>query len=97
MTVAVKRMKPREHTLRITQAEVLCLLLTKTNPYTINILGACLDPHCIIFPYYQNGSLFDVIHKKKIALALERAMAIAREVASGCFQLHNMKPPLMHR
>ena len=37
--MAVKQLKPRDEVLRIAQAEVLCLLLTRSNPYTINILG----------------------------------------------------------
>jgi serine/threonine protein kinase len=97
MAVAVKKLKPRENMLRIAQAEVLCMLLTKSNPRTINILGACLEPLCIVVPYYENGSLFDLIHKKRSKLSYERVLQIARDVALGCQQLHSMRPPLMHR
>lgn len=97
MPVAVKKLKPRDNMLRIAQAEVLCLLLTKANPHTINILGACLEPLCIVIPFFENGSLFDLIHKRRTKLSMERILQIARDVAVGCQHLHSMRPPLMHR
>jgi tRNA A-37 threonylcarbamoyl transferase component Bud32 len=97
LSVAVKLMKPRENVLKICQAEVICLLLAKANPHVIKLVGACVEPPCIVTPYYENGSLYDGIHKRKMKYTLDKMLSISKEIAMGLAGLHTLDPPLMHR
>jgi tRNA A-37 threonylcarbamoyl transferase component Bud32 len=97
LPVAVKIMKPRENVLKICQAEVICLLLAKSNPHVIKLVGACVEPPCIVTPYSESGSLFDCVHKRKMKFTLDKLLSISKEIAMGLAGLHTLDPPLMHR
>jgi len=62
------------------------------------LIGACVEPPCIITQFCENGSLFDFLHnQKKFKVQLENALLIAKDIAEGVAMLHALKPPIIHR
>ena len=62
-------------------------------------MGATTDPISIITELAENGSLYDVIHKRpeKIDKNWNRTLRMLIDSARGMAYLHNQEPPILHR
>lgn len=51
------------------------------HPHVILLIGACTEPSkplCVVTEYMLNGSLFDVIHVRRVNLPLYMKLSIAK-------------------
>ncbi len=56
------------------------------------LLGICVENNpniFILWPYYKNGSLHDILHVQKTKLELKTRVMIAKGIASGLNYLHS--------
>ena len=67
------------------------------HPNVENVIGACLDPLCLVSEYEDLGSLFDIIRISPNKLSWNRVKVIALEAARGMAFLHGQKPILLHK
>jgi serine/threonine protein kinase len=47
--------------------------------------------------YCNGGSLYDLLHKRKVKLSTQQQIEIALRIAEGMEYLHNHKPKIVHR
>jgi serine/threonine protein kinase len=47
--------------------------------------------------YCNGGSLFDLLHKRKVKLSTQQQLGIALKIAEGMEYLHTRKPMIVHR
>jgi len=67
------------------------------HPNVLQVLGACLDPPCIVMEFMPRGNLFQLIHDLSAPLTLVTIRKIALDVCRGMAYLHGRDPPLIHR
>eukprot|EP01121_Diplochlamys_sp_Union-15-3_P001247 TRINITY_DN11102_c0_g1_i1.p1 TRINITY_DN11102_c0_g1~~TRINITY_DN11102_c0_g1_i1.p1 ORF type:complete len:327 (+),score=32.92 TRINITY_DN11102_c0_g1_i1:175-1155(+) len=67
------------------------------NPYVVQIYGYCRTKTkmTIVMQYMENGSLYDLLHKKKYPLSVLQRLRIARHSALGLAYLHSRN--VIHR
>jgi len=68
------------------------------HPNIVMFLGACTKPPnlCIILEYCGRGSLWGILHDKKVKINWEFRHKIALDIAKGVYYLHSMKPSILH-
>eukprot|EP01121_Diplochlamys_sp_Union-15-3_P018244 TRINITY_DN6607_c0_g2_i1.p1 TRINITY_DN6607_c0_g2~~TRINITY_DN6607_c0_g2_i1.p1 ORF type:complete len:621 (+),score=110.51 TRINITY_DN6607_c0_g2_i1:54-1916(+) len=61
------------------------------NPYVVKILGYCNDAKTltIVMEYLPNGSLYDLLHVKKMTINILQRMRMARHCALGLVYIHD--------
>lgn len=71
----------------IQEAELLCSF---RSPFIVLFMGFCLNykDYMIITEYMSQGSLYDLIHKKRKKLPTEMIMNVIEQVAHGMNHLH---------
>lgn len=70
------------------------------HPHLLMMLGACPEHGCLVYEYMENGSLDDMLQRRKNTspLAWFDRFRIAWEVAAALMFLHSSKPePIIHR
>ncbi len=67
--------------------------------HVLNVFGACMEPqvYALVTEYMELGSLFDVLHKKKIHFTWSNRWPIALQMIQGVNYLHHLQPPIVHR
>lgn len=50
-----------------------------------------------ILEYYEDGSLYDLLHKRKEKLSTMAQLQYALGIAKGMEYLHTRNPPIIHR
>ncbi|KAF7267700.1 hypothetical protein GWI33_019092 [Rhynchophorus ferrugineus] len=66
----------------------------------VKLYGACTKgvQFFLVMEYAEGGSLFNVLHKSRVAYSMAHAMSWVYQCAKGVEYLHSMKPkPLIHR
>lgn len=69
------------------------------HPRLIAFVGAALvaPALCIVTEFMPNGSLYDVLHKRKTPLVYARRSLISSQTVEGVAFLHGRSPPFVHR
>lgn len=69
------------------------------HPNIVQYLGACTKRPdlCIVLEYCDRGSLWQVLHDKKIKMTWEFRKRLALDIAKGVYYLHTRNPPILHR
>ncbi|AQL02225.1 U-box domain-containing protein 35 [Zea mays] len=71
------------------------------HPHLLMMLGACPEHGCLVYEYMENGSLDDMLQRRKqnsSPLAWFDRFRVAWEVAAALMFLHSSKPePIIHR
>jgi len=98
--VAIKKIHTSSTTFNSANLEKeIKLMSTLRHPNIVLFLFASVNPKSIIIvtELCQNGSLFDIIHKKKIELSWDRQLQMAIDAARGMLYLHERNPKIIHR
>lgn len=74
----------------IQEAELLCSF---RSPFIVLFMGFCLNykDYMIITEYMSQGSLYDLLHKKKAHISFDLTLNIIEQVAHGMNHLHEKK------
>ncbi|XP_047325069.1 U-box domain-containing protein 35-like [Impatiens glandulifera] len=70
------------------------------HPHMVLLLGACPEYGCLVYEYMSNGSLEDILFRKRNnpPLTWQQRFRIAAEIGSALLFLHQAKPePIVHR
>ncbi|CAE7770345.1 unnamed protein product [Symbiodinium sp. CCMP2456] len=70
------------------------------HPRLVSLIGAALvaPSLMIVTEFMPNGSLYEALHQRKLALELEKRFKIATQVSEGVSFLHSKQPtPFVHR
>jgi len=67
------------------------------HPNVLQVLGASMDPACIVTEFMPRGNLFNIIHDKNIDLQWSMVRKITLDICKGMSYLHGCTPPLIHR
>lgn len=67
------------------------------HPNVLQVLGASMNPPCIVTEYMPRGNLFQLIHDRNVPLPWSMIRKIALDVCKGMSYLHGCTPPLIHR
>jgi len=67
------------------------------HPNVLQVLGASMDPACIVTEYMPRGNLFQLIHDASVPLPWSQTRKIALDICKGMSYLHGTTPPLIHR
>jgi len=67
------------------------------HPNVLQVLGASMDPACIVMEFMPRGNLFNLIHDRNVPLPWPTVRKIALDVCRGLSYLHGCTPPLIHR
>jgi len=97
--VAIKRIPAnciRENDTRDFMKEAFILRQLR-HPNVLQVLGASMDPPCIVTEYMPRGNLFQLIHDTSIDLPWSVVRKIALDICKGMCYLHGCTPPLIHR
>jgi len=54
-------------------------------------------PRYIVTEYCSGGSLYDILHVKKVHLSWDQKLKICYDVSKGAAFLHTYTPPIIHR
>lgn len=55
------------------------------------------EPQYMVFEFLERGSLWGIIHDKRVYITQPMRVRMAQDIARGLFYLHSMKPPILHR
>jgi len=80
------------------QKEVMNLARLR-HPRLVSFIGAALvaPSLMIVTEFMPNGSLYEALHQRKLALELVKRFKIATQVSEGVSFLHSKTPPFVHR
>jgi serine/threonine protein kinase len=67
------------------------------HPNVLQVLGASMEPACIVTEYLPRGNLFQLIHDTNLPLPWPMIRKIALDICRGMSYLHGCTPPLIHR
>lgn len=67
------------------------------HPNVLQVLGASMNPACIVTEYLPRGNLFQLIHDNNTPLPWHMVRKIALDICRGMSYLHGCTPPLIHR
>jgi len=69
------------------------------HPRLIHFFGACLQVPtvCLVMEFMAGGSLYNLLHVTKFALARRDQFRIALQTNEGLIFLHGFAPPVVHR
>jgi len=69
------------------------------HPNVVLLMGACLEGKglCIVLEWCQGGSLYDVLHRRRVDMNTHQRVKIARGIACGIAFLHTASPAIIHR
>jgi len=70
------------------------------HPNIISLVGVCLTDTgstLLVLEFMSQGSLADIIHKKKHRLQYSQILRIAQDIAYGMHYLHSITPKVVHR
>ena len=96
--VAVKIMHDLED--RATLQSEIEIMRSIDHPSIVKIYGACLSQNCLLMQIVHGGSLHELLHCSGSApapLAKNKALRIARDIASAMTYLHGLEPKIIHR
>eukprot|EP00927_Polykrikos_kofoidii_P013848 TRINITY_DN16020_c0_g2_i1.p1 TRINITY_DN16020_c0_g2~~TRINITY_DN16020_c0_g2_i1.p1 ORF type:complete len:991 (+),score=146.56 TRINITY_DN16020_c0_g2_i1:137-3109(+) len=102
-TVAIKKLHPIDGVVTPEQIEEfrkeVVNLQALRHPRLVSFIGAAFSsPNlCIVTELMPNGSLYDLLHKKKEALFMGEQISIVSQIAEGVAFLHSQSPPFVHR
>jgi hypothetical protein len=107
-TVAIKKLKGDNTEIFEKEAGIMwyvnsCVLLTicsgLRHPNVVLFLGVCLqeETQLIVVEWVSNGSLDQILYKRKIRFTFKQKVRILLGVCAGMMYLHGMKPPILHR
>jgi len=67
------------------------------SPYLVSFYGASVEPYLtMVLEWCEKGSLMGYL-KKNLNLSWQHALSFASDMAEGMTELHEMKPPIVHR
>jgi tRNA A-37 threonylcarbamoyl transferase component Bud32 len=104
-TVAIKKFYVRDEFCQKHQKSVdkefqrILQILSKLNhPKVAKYFGGCsiLPNLCTVTEYYIEGSLYDLLHVKKVKLSIKQQLEYALAIAEGMEYLHAQKPMVLH-
>lgn len=74
-------------------------LMELKHPRLISFIGVAIvsTTLCIVTEFMPNGSLFDVLHKRKENIDFSQRAQISTQAAEGIAFLHGRCPPFVHR
>eukprot|EP01129_Flabellula_baltica_P008887 TRINITY_DN3556_c0_g1_i2.p1 TRINITY_DN3556_c0_g1~~TRINITY_DN3556_c0_g1_i2.p1 ORF type:complete len:732 (+),score=123.30 TRINITY_DN3556_c0_g1_i2:18-2213(+) len=96
--VAVKEMESAtSEEIEMWKKEIEIMEYTRKNKYLVNIVGYAFtdSTFSIIMEYMQQGSLYDLIHKKKISWNIIKKLKILIEIGKGIAGIHSLD--VIHR
>lgn len=69
------------------------------HPRLVSLIGAAYAAPSlmIVTEFMPNGSLYEALHQRKLALELVKRFKIATQVSEGVSFLHSKQPPFVHR
>lgn len=99
--VAVKKLKSQtlsSQSIQMFKKELQLMSRTRA-PTLVLLLGACTTPPnlCLITEYINQGSLFDVLYKKRRVLPYPTIKQLAMDIAQGLQYMHSFQPAIVHR
>ena len=76
----------------------ISLLNNLRHPNIVSLLGTCVeeDYYALVTEYMPLGSLYELLHKKKVNLSWSIKLSIASDAAKGISFLHTQKPKILH-
>jgi serine/threonine protein kinase len=74
-------------------------LMDLRHPRLISFIGAAHVPPslCIVTEFMNNGSLYELLHQRKVALTMLQRNSLACHTCEGVVFLHGRTPPFVHR
>jgi serine/threonine protein kinase len=54
-------------------------------------------PFGIITEYMNQGTLYDLLHNKRVRVTNKQILKVALSVAQGMHYLHSQKPTILHK
>ena len=51
----------------------------------------------MVFEFLERGSLWGIIHDKRVYITQPMRVKMAQDIARGLYYLHSLKPPVLHR
>jgi len=100
INIAVKKMKAdlneREVKFFLEEAKMMSRF---NHPNVVRFIGACMTKPdlFIVTELLPRGSLFTLIHLKRVKLGKSKKLFIAQGIAGGLNYLHNLNLPIIHR
>jgi len=100
INIAVKKMKAdlneREVKFFLEEAKMMSGF---NHPNVVRFVGACMTKPdlFIVTELLPRGSLFTLIHLKRVKLGKSKKLFIAQGIAAGLNYLHNLTPQIIHR
>eukprot|EP00002_Diphylleia_rotans_P039547 TRINITY_DN9193_c0_g2_i1.p1 TRINITY_DN9193_c0_g2~~TRINITY_DN9193_c0_g2_i1.p1 ORF type:complete len:2481 (-),score=465.82 TRINITY_DN9193_c0_g2_i1:92-7534(-) len=75
------------------------IMVELRHPNILLYMGACFEMSnlCLVCEYMQQGSLYDILHKKERMIGISQKIEYALDIAKGMQYLHSSKPPIVHR
>ena len=75
------------------------ILSKMRHPNIVLMMGACTQPGklAIVTEYLEGGSLFDVLHRRRMVLTEEQRVRVCKDVAKAVNYLHHFEPQVIHR
>jgi serine/threonine protein kinase len=79
------------------------IMYTIRSQWIVPLLGACFEQnhHCLIMPYYKNGSLYNFLHKNDDTNKRDLDWATRYRLLIECVRslnsLHKNQTPILHR
>lgn len=101
--VAIKKLHPCDGQVSATQVEEFTKevhnLQALRHTRLVSFIGAALSNEslCIVTEFVPNGSLYELLHKRKEAVAAAKRLAMVCGIAEGADFLHGQSPPFVHR
>lgn len=79
--------------------ELGALVALRPHQYLVNFLGVCMkgDQMNLVSEYCPGGTLFDLLHKKKVKLDNQTKLNFCLDICKGLMYLHSLKPAILHR
>lgn len=71
------------------------------HPNVVLFMGFCHDETSgamyMVFEFLERGSLWNLIHDKRVFISQPMRVRFAQDIARGLFYMHSLRPPVLHR
>ncbi|MFS7909468.1 putative protein kinase TKL-CTR1-DRK-2 family [Helianthus anomalus] len=99
--VAVKLFHKQEyysHDLILSFRQEVSVMKRLRHPNILLFMGAVITPHhvCIVTEFLCRGSLFQLLHRRRVRFNLKHHVHMALDIARGMTYLHCCLPPIIH-